>query len=80
MSEIATEDLKIGVRIKRSAEVAQAVECLLCKHEDLRSDDQHTYEKPGRVSCAWNLSNRRAAKAGGSLGLLASQHSIIGEH
>lgn len=42
MSEIATEDLKIGVRIKRSAEVAQAVESSLCKHEDLRSDDQHT--------------------------------------
>lgn len=55
MSEIATEDLKIGVHIKRSAEAARAVKSLLCKHEGLGSDDQHTYEKPGRVSCAWNL-------------------------
>lgn len=67
MSEIATEDLKIGVHIKRSAEEARAAKSLLCKHEDLGSDDQHTYEKPGKVSCAWNLSNRRAAKAGGPL-------------
>lgn len=69
MSEIATEDLKIGVHIKRSAEAAQAVKRLLCKHGDRRSNDQHTYEKLGRVSCAWNLSKRRAAKAGGPLGL-----------
>lgn len=77
---MATEDLKIGVHIRRSAEATGAVKRLLCKHGDRRSNDQHTYEKLGRVSCAWNLTRGGQQRQVDPWGFLASQHSIIGEH
>lgn len=46
--------------------------------EDLNPDSQHPYKKPGLVAHACNP-NTGEAEARGSLGLLASQSSLINE-